>query len=516
MKAAHVAEYYTAYLEGSLPKDLRQEVARHLEACPQCAAELEEMRLLVTGLHELPEMPAPANFAAGVRARLDARRPARPWFLRVPVLAGGTLAAAALVLAIIIAPNLQAPRETMVASQPKSTAENAWKDTTPNADTELKARGFATKPPTTAAAPTPAAPVPVPDPFAHGNGDMRMEKAPMTAPASPSPADQPGAGSKLQSRFYLDSSNGSAFKLDNSKDKRLEFDERSPGIADPTPSMKPESRVDEPAPTMMAKLPPATAEDETPAPVTSTAGTTGPAGPAGTPGATRPDEAKSSADYTRSSTTPAGGTDGAAGNLHMNDQALTMADASGNGGGRQFDSDLRLQSVESGALVLRSAVVKGAEATVTVETMAPAPTGLMLLPVEPTRGKTRSYPLSATARTATFTLPLQRGGSVFELTVNAGNATTQAYLAAPDTGVRKTSFTLNVKKAPMLDALRQLAVAGKLFILCPAPLAEKQDITFTARGAQPIPALSELAFQHGHQAVIIGNVVILIPKTQIP
>ena len=543
MKAAHVAEYYTAYLEGSLPEELRQEVARHLQACPQCAAELEEMRLLVADLRELPQVPAPANFAAGVRARLDARPAPRPWFLRMPALAGGTLAAAALVLAIVFAPNLHAPRETLVAQQPEGAEHKAWKDL-PSTDMELKAQDLQTVPPATAAAPAPAELES--DPFVVGNTRAKAAPmAPLAAPAERPEADARG-GIAFKSMGRPNRDDG-PIRLD-SKDKSMTpprteaaDGQPTPAAATPASAAKPDSIVGEPAPTLVAKLPPVAAEMNTEAappaaglPMTKAAdpngqlgpagpqGPAGPAGPAGAstpPGTTPPGEATVSAVTARAKL-PSAQTFGRTTAADQSDQEKTEGDLSVTGGVTRgyldSDGDTRFRYALSGALVLRSAVVKGTEATITVETAAKTPAGLALRPVEPTPGKARTYPLSGEARTAAFTLPLNRGGSVVELTVNAGEATTRAYLAVPDTSARKVLLTLNLAKAPMTVALRELAVAGHIFILCPPEFAEMKDVTYATRRTQPAPALSELATQQGYRAVFTDNVAILVPKPPAP
>ena len=109
MKAAHVAEFYSAYLDGTLPERLRQRVETHLHACPQCAAELDDLRLMLDDLAAMPAPELPANFAAGVRAHLGAPIAPRrvfPW--RIPVFAGAALAAAA-VLLLIFSPRVNGP-----------------------------------------------------------------------------------------------------------------------------------------------------------------------------------------------------------------------------------------------------------------------------------------------------------------------------------------------------------------------------------------------------------------------
>ncbi len=136
MKHAHVDELYTAYLEGTLPDTLRQQVEAHLRACPRCAAELEALRRLVDDIHAMPQQSPPANFAAGVRARLDARRQPRSFFAHGLIFAGG-LAAVALALLFICLRLLPPARlQTHVAALPsRELAHAAPQHGTPNIST---------------------------------------------------------------------------------------------------------------------------------------------------------------------------------------------------------------------------------------------------------------------------------------------------------------------------------------------------------------------------------------------
>lgn len=95
----HVREHLSPFLDGELTAPDRAAVEAHLQACPECAAHLEELATLDALARDLPA-PAPADgfeaFPARVRARIAAhgRRPRR-----IP--AWGLAAAAALLLAVI-------------------------------------------------------------------------------------------------------------------------------------------------------------------------------------------------------------------------------------------------------------------------------------------------------------------------------------------------------------------------------------------------------------------------------
>lgn len=122
MKHAHVTEYYTAYLDGDLPETLRQEVDAHVRVCPQCAAELRELRALVADMRTLPILTPPADFTAGVRTRLQQHPRRHAWRWPVPALGGGTLAvAAALLIMLQFSPST--PISNKKASPPRQVAQ---------------------------------------------------------------------------------------------------------------------------------------------------------------------------------------------------------------------------------------------------------------------------------------------------------------------------------------------------------------------------------------------------------
>lgn len=70
MIRGHVDEFYTAYLENTLPQSLRQEVEEHLRVCPQCSMELAEFCQVVEYLHEMPTVASPQDFSVVVRSAL--------------------------------------------------------------------------------------------------------------------------------------------------------------------------------------------------------------------------------------------------------------------------------------------------------------------------------------------------------------------------------------------------------------------------------------------------------------
>jgi hypothetical protein len=509
MKAAHVTEYYTAYLEGSLPDALRAEVARHLDACPRCAEELEAMRALVATLHELPEAPLPADFAAGVRARMADRRPARPWLLRLPALAGGTLAAAVLALTIIVVqPYLHAP-----VSESSQTIERTEREP---ADAELKAfrspgNAISPSPSTTAA---PGAPPTSADPFA----EKHRKKV-----GAPGPADLYIAPEPEYAKDALSDTPATFSRTDQAdlNDKRLAVDldatassgsggkpERSMAGAAVRPSAKPKTGTTPGAdPGLLARTPTAPREGMAPSsatlkaappPAAALPGVSGQAGP----GQPAPAPAGVVAEADTAVSTPSVMADQVSPGRTRPDNGTAMA-------------KMAMQSSTIGTLTLHSIVLKGAQATVIVETAAAAPTDLVVRTIEPDGGDGQGFPLSPGMRTAAFNLPLQPGGSVVELSLMAGQAE-RAILVLPDRNAPRQSITLHPREEPITTVLRRLAVSGQLFIFCPPQFIEDKKASFTVRDAAPMVALSDLAVRVGYRTTKAGNIVTLAPRAAQP
>lgn len=101
-----------AHLEGGLDPAASQEIERHLAACPACRACLEQRRLIQQAAESLPPIPVPADFAAGILARLepgeDAALPRlslRGW-LAATFAGAGTFGLALVLLALFSGHNL--------------------------------------------------------------------------------------------------------------------------------------------------------------------------------------------------------------------------------------------------------------------------------------------------------------------------------------------------------------------------------------------------------------------------
>jgi hypothetical protein len=74
-----IRELLSPYLENELGPDELGRVKGHLEECAECRAELELLRMTVSALRDLPDLPAPAGILQGVREGLKPR----PWHERL-------------------------------------------------------------------------------------------------------------------------------------------------------------------------------------------------------------------------------------------------------------------------------------------------------------------------------------------------------------------------------------------------------------------------------------------------
>lgn len=72
MKCQSVHKLLQDFVDGSLDRDKRKRVGRHLDDCTTCAQELRELQTLTTLLSEMPLEPAPQGFADRIVGKLRA------------------------------------------------------------------------------------------------------------------------------------------------------------------------------------------------------------------------------------------------------------------------------------------------------------------------------------------------------------------------------------------------------------------------------------------------------------
>jgi anti-sigma factor RsiW len=77
MECRTIQEYFSAYLDGELPRAQAKLVSRHLEVCPRCQREYQAWQQLWDALVAEPA-PAPAHLSQRVLARLPRR--SQPWW----------------------------------------------------------------------------------------------------------------------------------------------------------------------------------------------------------------------------------------------------------------------------------------------------------------------------------------------------------------------------------------------------------------------------------------------------
>lgn len=137
----HVAERLSAFLDGELEERERAEVARHLEACAECARHLEEL-LAVDRMAAGVDVAAPEGYFDGFAARVRDRIRKGPRRVFAPVWA---LAAAAGLLLAVTVPTLMRQQRPVLAPAaapaPPITAA-APASPSPEAQSSLEALGY--------------------------------------------------------------------------------------------------------------------------------------------------------------------------------------------------------------------------------------------------------------------------------------------------------------------------------------------------------------------------------------
>jgi predicted anti-sigma-YlaC factor YlaD len=110
------------YLDGSVPESERLEIARHIEVCPRCARELERLKSLLERARDLPKtIEPPRDLWPGIEARIQSHavppQRQRHWSIRPRWVFAGTLAAAAVIAAVVLSPPGDSRKGEVVASQ---------------------------------------------------------------------------------------------------------------------------------------------------------------------------------------------------------------------------------------------------------------------------------------------------------------------------------------------------------------------------------------------------------------
>jgi len=550
MKNAHVSEWYTAYLEGSLPEARRREVEAHLQACSRCAEELAAMRRLVDDLHALPAVPPPAHMAASVRAQLKARPQPRPLCWRWPVLAGGLAASAltALLLVVLLHPLpnriAKVPEHPTPITRSQQTQDNQLRIAQLPKKGDVSVKALPGIPPAVGYEPTRTSdPSTMPpqykalrDPFA-GTAPQEDAHAVRRSMAEHRLANEQSALERNGSRGYAfdtrndltKSTNG--FTYDNPTAPHTDGAYARPDHDTPT------RIADASHPSVPTAAPPVVPTPAPPKPAAS------PAPMVGVNGGTRFSMPNTTAATSPSPPeTPAANAPGA---LHTwNDSSHSALDA---GKPEKTADKIRSYQAHAGTLGEKTA---GDEAHVTDSLQATkdafarecavtrdlsfgmltakalsAPTGRGGLvqvamsgtapvdldvnaayPVLRTRAAERKFVISPGAREARIEVPTSTGGTALKLTFACGKEQQVLYLIGPGTHPRQASISLRVRKQPAYQPLLRLATAAGIYVLCPSDLAERQ-VSFTANNQPPLAAMRALLHQEHFRVDFNGTTI---------
>ncbi len=105
MNCAKVEELSSEYITGMLPAPLEQAVRTHVQSCPACAADLETLKRVWTGLDALPAVEPPLFFHENVMSAIERQAvlPSRlsGWRMLLPQL--GRVAASTLATGLAVA-----------------------------------------------------------------------------------------------------------------------------------------------------------------------------------------------------------------------------------------------------------------------------------------------------------------------------------------------------------------------------------------------------------------------------
>jgi anti-sigma factor RsiW len=67
----HVWQYISAYIDGEVEAELREDIERHLETCEICSAVLDSTRNVIVLMADDRVFELPAGFSERLHARLD-------------------------------------------------------------------------------------------------------------------------------------------------------------------------------------------------------------------------------------------------------------------------------------------------------------------------------------------------------------------------------------------------------------------------------------------------------------
>ncbi|MHB9132018.1 MAG: anti-sigma factor family protein [Armatimonadota bacterium] len=519
MSRTHVDEYYTAYLEGSLPEDLRQAVETHLRNCPQCAAELDEVRAMVACLQDLPAVPVPDGFAAGVRARLPRPVERRPVFWRGPLLAGGLLASAAVAVLLVLQVN---PFSTpMVKSAPQAPGRREITENTGTRDLRDNSK-LAAKPGSDYHPPevVPVEPQPayhVNDPFNNSGG--AGEDSPLFTDSAD--VNNDNANGRLyaalpESRVDIAVAPPVSVKLGAEKPPEMQTKAVTPRMESVSAA---DMSVTQPKAASIPAAPPVASAGTMANAGSSSARSVQGAGPAGPAG-------EATAPPTMDSATVAKSADGMATDAQRSKSVPAPPPAMIETGPLQSSASYAQADKPAATVLPKSASARGiaiARLTQTIEYgeavqppdatgsrvtlhLATAVTGKLAIAYTGSAQRVQTTSITTPANTIRLTLPALPKGALLQLSLSHGKTTDRLYLVVPGTGTREATMTLHARKQPVKQLLQRLSTGIGVFVLCPTAFAETTT-TFTADNMPPYTAIGELADQLHYDTDLNGSVL---------
>jgi len=149
MGCDQIKERLSEYLDGCLDHESDRRVKDHLDSCPKCSRELEELEGIVKTLGALPVMEAPSHFLSAVRRRIEqsevsfwqkAAVRVNAALDLVPLKAMTGLAAAALVVIVFLASTDRMPgagSDYTAAGRPEDTMTGILESSTQPVRVEL-------------------------------------------------------------------------------------------------------------------------------------------------------------------------------------------------------------------------------------------------------------------------------------------------------------------------------------------------------------------------------------------
>jgi anti-sigma factor RsiW len=105
----HLHDLLSALLDGELPSSAEAAARQHAASCPQCSAELEDVRVARAWVRALPAVEPPFGFFERLIREPAGARPRRWWASRRVALAAVAGSAAAAVTLVGLAPPRDAP-----------------------------------------------------------------------------------------------------------------------------------------------------------------------------------------------------------------------------------------------------------------------------------------------------------------------------------------------------------------------------------------------------------------------